>query len=227
MTQTVLVTGGTGGLGAAVTKRFLDAGWRVVVPWVAERELARVQEHERLTLVQADLFDPAAVAETVAQAGADLRAVVNLVGGFAQHGRVHETPIETFEEQLRLNLRPAYLVAAAAIPRLLDAGGGALVCVSSRAARRPFPGAAGYIVGKAAVLALVDALDAEYRDERIRVNAILPSVIDTPANRAAMPDADFATWVQPAEIAEVVRFLCTAEESGPIGGAHVPVYGRA
>lgn len=227
MTQTVLVTGGTGGLGAAVTRRFLDAGWHVVVPWVAERELARVQEHERLTLVQADLFDPAAVADTVAQAGADLRAVVNLVGGFAQHGRVHETPVETFEEQLRLNLRPTYLVAAAAIPRLLEAGGGALVCVSSRAALRPFPGAAGYVVGKAAVLALVDALDAEYRDDRIRVNAILPSVIDTPANRAAMPDADFGKWVRPDEIAEVVRFLCTAEESGPISGAHVPVYGRA
>jgi NAD(P)-dependent dehydrogenase (short-subunit alcohol dehydrogenase family) len=223
---TVLVTGGTGGLGAAVTQAFLDDGWRVVVPWIAERELERVQAHDRLELVRADLFDPDAVAAAVQAAGPSLRAAVNLVGGFAIHDRVHETPIETFEEQLRLNLRPTYLVCAAALPVLLAAGGGAIVCVSSRAARQPFPGAAGYVVSKAAVLALVDALDAEYRKDRIRVNAVLPSVIDTPANRSSMPDADFDTWVAPEEIARVIRFLCS-DEASVTSGAHLPVYGRA
>jgi NAD(P)-dependent dehydrogenase (short-subunit alcohol dehydrogenase family) len=159
-------------------------------------------------------------------AGPSLRGVVNLVGGFAEHGRIHETPIETFEEQLRLNLRPAYLVSAAALPTLLEAGGGAIVCVSSRAARRPFPGAAGYIVSKAAVLALVDALDAEYRKDGIRVNAVLPSVIDTPANRTAMPDSNFDTWVRPEQIADVIRFLCS-DAASVISGGHVPVYGEA
>jgi NAD(P)-dependent dehydrogenase (short-subunit alcohol dehydrogenase family) len=224
--QTVLVTGGTGGLGAAVTRAFLDDGWRVVVPWIAERELERVQAHDRLELVQADLFDPDAVANAVQVAGPSLRAAVNLVGGFAIHDRVHETPIETFEEQLRLNLRPTYLVCAAALPLLLAAGGGALVCVSSRAARQPFSGAAGYVVSKAAVLALVDALDAEYRKDRIRVNAVLPSVIDTPFNRQSMPDADFETWVAPEEIARVIRFLCS-DDASVTSGAHLPVYGRA
>ena len=223
---TVLVTGGTGGLGAAVTRAFLDDGWRVVVPWIAERELERVERHDRLELVQADLFDPDAVAGVVAAAGPSLRAAVNLVGGFAIHDRVHETPIETFEEQLRLNLRPTYLVSAAVIPILLEAGGGAIVCVSSRAARQPFAGAAGYIVSKAAVLALVAALDAEYRKDRVRVNAVLPSVIDTPFNRRSMPDADFDTWVAPEEIARVIRFLCS-DESSATSGAHVPVYGQA
>jgi NAD(P)-dependent dehydrogenase (short-subunit alcohol dehydrogenase family) len=223
---TVLVTGGTGGLGAAVTKAFLDDGWRVVVPWIAERELERVEPHDRLELVRADLFDPDAVAGAVQAAGPSLRAAVNLVGGFAEHGRVHETPIETFEEQLRLNLRPTYLVCAAVLPALLKGGGGAIVCVSSRAARRPFPGAAGYVVSKAAVLALVDALDAEYRKDRIRVNAVLPSVIDTPFNRSSMPDADFDTWVAPEEIARVIRFLCS-DDASVTSGAHLPVYGRA
>jgi NAD(P)-dependent dehydrogenase (short-subunit alcohol dehydrogenase family) len=223
---TVLVTGGTGGLGAAVTHAFLDSGWRVVVPWIAERELERVEAHDRLELVRADLFDPDAVAGAVQAAGPSLRAAVNLVGGFAEHGRVHETPIETFEEQLRLNLRPTYLVCAAVLPTLLQAGGGAIVCVSSRAARRPFPGAAGYVVSKAAVLALVDALDAEYRKDRIRVNAVLPSVIDTPFNRSSMPDADFDTWVAPGEIARVIRFLCS-DDASVTSGAHLPVYGRA
>jgi NAD(P)-dependent dehydrogenase (short-subunit alcohol dehydrogenase family) len=224
--STVLVTGGTGGLGAAVTRAFLDDGWRVVVPWIAERELERVESHDRLELVRADLFDAGEVAGAVAAAGPSLRAVVNLVGGFAEHGRVHETPVEIFEEQLRVNLRPTYLVTSAALPVLLAGGGGAVVCVSTRAALRPFPGAAGYVVSKAAVLALVDALDAEYRKDGVRVNAVLPSVIDTPANRAGMPDADFDTWVAPEEIARVIRFLCS-DEASATSGAHVPVYGQA
>src|SRR5215212_6195844 len=226
MARSVVVTGGTGGLGAAVTHALLEDGWGVVVPWFAERELERVREHERLTLIQADLTDPGSAAEVVARAGDDLRALVNLVGGFAMGGRVHETPVEEFEQQLRLNLRPTYLMCAAALPRLLEAGGGSIVCVSSRAAVSPFGGAAGYITAKAAVLALVDALHEEYRDDHVRVNAILPSTIDTPANRRSMPDADFDTWVKPEEIARVVRFLC-GDDAAVTSGGHIPVYGRA
>jgi len=226
MERTAIITGGTGGLGAAVTAAFLDDGWRVVLPWVAERELARVEQRDGLETLQADLTDADAVAEVARAAGDGLRAIVNLVGGFAAPGRVHETPVEAFEEQLRLNLRPAYLVTAAGLPAMLRAGEGAVVCVSSRAALQPFPGAAGYITAKAAVLAFVDALHAEYKDDNIRANAVLPSVIDTPANRASMPDADHAAWVQPAEIAGVVRFLCSPD-AAPTSGAHVPVYGRA
>jgi NAD(P)-dependent dehydrogenase (short-subunit alcohol dehydrogenase family) len=226
MDRTALITGGTGGLGSAVVRAFLDDGWRVVVPWVAEHELSRVHEHEALELVQADLFDPGSVERVVGHAGPSLRAVVNLVGGFAMGGRIHETPVEDFEAQFRLNLRPSYLVCSAALPGLIAAGGGAIVCVSSRAALQPFPGAAGYIASKAAVLAFVDALAAEYTQDGVRANAILPSVIDTPANRESMPGADFATWVTPEQIAGVVRFLCS-DAAAPTSGAHVPVYGRA
>jgi NAD(P)-dependent dehydrogenase (short-subunit alcohol dehydrogenase family) len=226
MERTAIVTGGTGGLGAAVTRTLLDHGWRVVVPWFDERELDRVPEHDRLELVQADLTDPASAANVVATAGDGLRALANLVGGFAMGDRVHETPIEDFEAQLRLNLRPTYLMCAAAIPVMLAAGDGAIVCVSSRAALQPFAGAAGYITAKAAVLAFVDALDAEYRKDHIRTNAILPSTIDTPANRRSMPDADFDTWVKPEEIAEVIALLCS-DRARVTSGARVPVYGRA
>jgi NAD(P)-dependent dehydrogenase (short-subunit alcohol dehydrogenase family) len=226
MERTVIVTGGTGGLGAAVTRTLLDDGWRVVVPWFDERELERIDEHDRLALVQADLTDPASAASVVARAGEGLAALVNLVGGFAQGERVHETPVDDFERLLRLNLRPTYLMAAAAIPVLLAAGGGAIVCVSSRAAVQPFSGAAGYITAKRAVLAFVDALHEEYRDDHIRTNAILPSTIDTPANRKSMPDADFDTWVKPEEIARVIALLCSDDASVTSGG-HVPVYGRA
>lgn len=226
MDRTAVVTGGTGGLGAAVTHAFLDAGWRVVVPYNAPHELERVREHEALELVEADLTEPASVARVMRAAGDSLRALVNLVGGFHAGDRVHETPIETFEAQLTLNLRPTYLACAGAIPAMLAAGEGAIVCVSSRAALQPFAGGAAYATAKGAVLAFVDALHAEYNDDGIRTNAILPSIIDTPANRASMPDADPSRWVRPEEIAQAILFLCSPESSA-VGGAHVPVYGRA
>jgi len=229
MSQTALITGGTGGLGVPVVETFLDAGWCVVVPWVDERERGRLPEREGCEGVRADLLDAGAAAEAVAVAAAEqapLRAVVNLVGGFASGPRVHETPVEDFEAQFRLNLRPAYLVVQAALPHLMAAGEGAIVLVSTRAALRPFSGAAGYVASKAAVLAFAQALDVEYRDDGVRTNAILPSVIDTPGNRASMPGADHDRWVPPAQIAGVVRFLCSPE-SAPISGAAIPVYGRA
>ncbi|MGI8512071.1 MAG: SDR family NAD(P)-dependent oxidoreductase [Solirubrobacteraceae bacterium] len=226
MAQTAIVTGGTGGLGTAVVEVLLAAGWRVVVPWVNERELERLPGREGLELVQADLFEPDSVAEVLARAGADLRAAVNLVGGFAAGPRVHETPLEDFERQFRLNLRPTYLVCQAALPAMLAAGEGAIVCVGTRAALEPFSGAAGYAASKAAVLTFVKALAVEYRDDGIRANAVLPSVIDTPANRESMPDADWTKWVSPAAIAGVIGFLCSAE-SAPTSGAAIPVYGRA
>jgi len=230
MQHTAIITGGTGGLGSAVVGRLLDDGWRVVVPWIVDGELERLPERDGLELVKADLFDPDAVASVVEQAAgaseAPLRGVVNLVGGFAAGGRVHETAIEEFEKQFRLNLRPTYLVTAAAVPRLIDAGGGSIVCVGTRAAIQPFSGAAGYIASKAAVIALAQAVAAEYKNDGVRCNAILPSVIDTPANRASMPKADHEKWVKPAEIAGVIAHLLS-DASRPISGAAVPVYGRA
>lgn len=230
MPSSAIVTGGTGGLGAAVVKRLHTAGWRVVVPWIMEAELARIEEAEGVELVQADLFDPTAVAEVVrvvtAAPEAPLRGLVNLVGGFAMGARVHETPVETFEQQFRLNLRPTYLMTQAAVVPMLDQGGGSIVCVGTRAAVQPFKGAAGYIASKAAVIAFSQAVATEYRDDGIRCNAVLPSVIDTPGNRASMPKADHDRWVKPEEIADVISFLLSSA-SGPTSGAAIPVYGRA
>ena len=225
----VLVAGGTGGLGRAVVRELLAAGYGVTATWVVDRERDRltdeVGDHERLALTRADLFDARETTDAVAAVD-DLAAVVDLVGGYAAGAKVHETDVEEFERLLRLNLRPAFLLARAAMPRLVDRGGGAFVAVSARPALRPFAGAAGYVTAKAAVLAFVQALDADYRADGVRANAILPSVIDTPANRSAQPDADWSKWVAPEEIARVVRFL-VSDDSGPTSGAAIPVYGRA
>jgi NAD(P)-dependent dehydrogenase (short-subunit alcohol dehydrogenase family) len=225
----VLVAGGTGALGAAVLGELLDAGHPVTTTWVVDDERERVERdfegRSGLMLVRADLMDPEAVDEAVGDIDG-LGAVVNLVGGFSMPGRVHESDIEDFEKQLRLNLRPGFLLARAAMPRLISNGGGAYVGVSARPALKPFAGAAGYITAKAGVLAFVGALDAEYRDHGIRSNAILPSVIDTPANRRSQPDADYSKWVPPQQIAKVVAFL-VSDDSAPTSGAAIPVYGRA
>jgi NAD(P)-dependent dehydrogenase (short-subunit alcohol dehydrogenase family) len=222
--MTVLVAGGTGHLGTAVVRELLAAGYAITATWVVEGEAERLAS-EPVELVHADLFDPEAVDKAI-ESTSDLEAVVNLVGGYAEGPRVHETDPEQFDGLMQLNVKPGFLLARAAMPRLIERGGGAFVGVSARAALRPFPGAAGYIASKAAVLALIQALDAEYKRHGIRCNAILPSVIDTPPNRAAQPDADYSRWVQPEEIAKVVRFL-VSEESGPVTGVAVPVYGRA
>src|SRR4051812_27834296 len=225
MTAEVLVAGGTGALGAAVVKELVESGYPVGATWLVESERERLEGVEGVELIKADLFEQNDAANAVA-AVSHIQAVINLVGGYAEGGRVHETDPEEFERLMRLNLRPNILLAKAAIPRFLRRGGGAFVAVSARPALRPFPGAAPYIVAKAAVLSFVQTLDAEYRKDGVRANAVLPSIIDTPANRKAQPDADFSTWVAPAEIAKVVRFL-VSEDSGPTSGGAIPVYGKA
>jgi NAD(P)-dependent dehydrogenase (short-subunit alcohol dehydrogenase family) len=228
---TVLVTGATGGLGPSVVAAFLEDGWRVVATSRSGRPPQELVGHERLEPVATDLFEPADVAEVVTVATADrgaapLRALVNLVGGFAVGGLVHETPVQQFERQLTLNLRPTYLVTQAVLPHLVDVGGGAVVCVSARAAVAPFRGVSGYASAKAAVLAFAQAVAVEYKAAGVRCNAVLPSVVDTPANRAAQPDADPARWVPPEQVAAVIRFLCS-DDSASTSGAAIPVYGRA
>jgi NAD(P)-dependent dehydrogenase (short-subunit alcohol dehydrogenase family) len=223
--RSVLITGGTGGLGTAVTAAFVETGWRVVLPVRGDERVDGAQ-----VLTGVDLTDEAAVAEVTAVAAQDLSApltaVVNLVGGYAAGPKVHELSLADFEGQFAVNLRPTFLVTRAALPHLVAAGGGSIVCVSSRAAEQPFPGASGYVASKAAVTAFARAVAVEYRDARVRCNVVLPSVIDTPANRAAMSDADHDRWVRPGQIASTILFLA-GPESAATSGATIPVYGRA
>jgi NAD(P)-dependent dehydrogenase (short-subunit alcohol dehydrogenase family) len=205
MSDTVAVTGYAGGLGSGVVEVLEDAGWTV----------AGLDQQE------VDLTD-AADAVRAFEAIEGLAAVVHLVGGFAMGPKVHETEPDDFARMLELNLMTTFNVARAATPVLLERGGGAFVAVSAQAAQRPFSGAAGYISAKAAVLAFVRALDAEYGGDGIRANAILPSMIDTPANREAMADSDRSGWTSPAEIGEVIRFLISSEASA-VRGAGLPV----
>jgi NAD(P)-dependent dehydrogenase (short-subunit alcohol dehydrogenase family) len=224
----VLVAGGTGALGIAVTRTLLRAGHPVTATWRSQRERDAVEDElsglGQLTLVQAELTNPATV-DALVSAVTGLGAVVNLVGGYTGGKNVAETDLEDFERMLRLNLVPGFLLAHSAMPRLAAAEDGSFVAVSARAALRPFAGAAGYITAKAGVLAFIQALHAEYANQGVRCNAIIPSVIDTPANRRTWPNADHSKWVPPEEVARVVRFL-VSDDSAATSGAAIPVYGR-
>ena len=225
-----LVTGGTGGLGQAVVAELLDAGAKVVAPWLAEAERDSIQEklgdREGLTLVEANLLeDGAELAVAAAKEQGQLTALVNLVGGFAAGSRLHEEDPGVLQKMLALNLTTAVNASRAAIPSMLEGGGGAIVCVGTKVAYQPFSGGAAYAISKSAVLALVRSLDVEYREDGIRANAIVPNIIDTPANRDSMPDADYSKWVTPAQVAGVIRFLCS-KDSAPVTGTAVPVYGQ-
>jgi NAD(P)-dependent dehydrogenase (short-subunit alcohol dehydrogenase family) len=226
MKRSVIVTGGTGGLGGAVVSAFLASGDRVVVPWIVEQESARMREHfadalraQQLALVQADVAE-ADGAASVAKAAGAVAVLVNGVGGFAM-GAHHETDLGVWDHLYRLNVRAAAAMTMAALPLLFAGGGGAIVNVAANAALDPPAGMGAYTASKAALIAFTRSLAREVADRGIRVNAVLPTTIDTPANRAAMPDANFALWTKPEQIAAVIHWLAS-DAAGAVRGALVP-----
>ena len=233
--KTAVVTGGAGALGGAVVKVFLEAGARVAVPVHQAGELDRLRQRlglkpeAPLTGAVVDLTDETAVAdfaESIAEDRGGLDVLVNVAGGFAGGKPVHETPWSLWQEQLDVNLKTTVLASRAVVSHMIQRGGGAIVNVSSRPATQDGKDIAAYAAAKRAVLALTDAMAAELLEKNISVNAVLPSVIDTPVNRKAMPKADPSRWVKPEEIARVILFLA-GPDARAVSGGHIPVYGRA
>jgi NAD(P)-dependent dehydrogenase (short-subunit alcohol dehydrogenase family) len=230
--RVVLVTGGTGGLGQAVVRAFLQAGAHVDVPFIKEQQFNNLQTQlgsERLSGGSLDLTDEQAVAayyEALGKQHGGIDVLVNVAGAFAGGKPVHETAWDLWQQQLDINLKTAVLSCHAAVPLLLQRGGGAIINVSSRTATQNGANLAAYAASKRALLQLTEALAAELREQDITANAILPSTIDTPTNRKAMPKSNHSRWVDPADIAKVVLFLA-GPDARIISGASVPVYGKA
>lgn len=231
--KVVLVAGGTGGLGHAVSLAFLGEGAKVIVTYRDARGLEELKSEASLlsgTLegAQVDVTDEAAVsglvADIVAKSGR-LDAVVNTVGGYAGGVKQWETGSKVLEQMLDLNLRSGFLLARAAVPVMLKQGSGAVVNIAAKAAVDHGAGASAYAASKAAAVALMDCLAADVKGTGVRVNSVLPSVIDTAVNRQAMPDANFAIWPKPEEIASVILFLAS-DAAQVVHGAAIPVYGK-
>jgi len=227
-----LVAGGTGGLGRAVSWAFLEDGAKVVVTYrnavewealknAASSGAARLEGHS------VDVTDEAAVRQLIEKIllkHGRIDVLINTVGGYAGGLKLWEMETKVFEQMLNLNLRSGYALSRAAVRAMLKQGSGAIVNVASKAAWDHAAGAAAYSASKAAAVAMMDALAADLRGTGVRVNTILPSIIDTEANRKAMPRADFAKWPKPSDIARVILFLCSTD-ARVIQGAAIPVYG--
>ncbi len=223
-----IVTGGSGALGRAVVRAFLAAGDRVTVPWIvaSEREALEAAEEKaivggRLVLVEADLTGDEGAARVVAASGG-AEVLVNGAGGYAGGAPVHETELETWDRLHRINVRTAVAMCRAVVPGMIARRSGAILNIAARTALVRPAGLAAYSAAKMAVVVLTETLHAELGGFGVRVNAVLPTTIDTPANRAAMPGADFSTWTPPARIADVLVWL-----AGPAGatvrGGLIPV----
>jgi NAD(P)-dependent dehydrogenase (short-subunit alcohol dehydrogenase family) len=231
--KVALVTGGTGGLGRAVSLAFLEEGANVVVTY---RDPKEMDDLKRIAGTNAssfaghpvDVTDTTAMEQFVKKLTADhghLDAVVNAVGAYAGGKRLWETDPSEFDRMLSLNLRAGYTILRAAVPKMLQQGRGAIVNVASKAAFDHAGAAAGYVASKAAAVAMIDSLAGDLKGTGVRVNSILPSIIDTEANRKAMPGANFAQWPKPEDIARVILFLCS-DDARLIHGAAIPVYGN-
>jgi NAD(P)-dependent dehydrogenase (short-subunit alcohol dehydrogenase family) len=230
--KVVLVTGGTGGLGNAVSLAFLEEGANVVVTYRKEAEFAALKSAAAgnagaLEGHVVDVTDEVATAEFVRGVLAKhgrLDSVVNAIGGYAGGIKLWELEAKTLDAMLSLNLRSGYALARAVAPVMLKQRHGSIVNVASKAAVDHGAGAAAYAASKAAAVAMMDSLAADLKGTGVRVNSILPSIIDTAINRQAMPDADFALWPKPGDIAQVILFLCS-DAAKTIHGASIPVYG--
>lgn len=231
--KVALVAGGTGGLGRAVSLAFLAEGAKTVVTYRKDAEFGELQKAagQTTTLLEGhrvDVTDEAAVGQLVNQIFGRygrLDAMVNTVGGYAGGIKLWDLESKTFELMLALNLRAGYALSRAAVVPMLKQGFGAIVNVAAKAAVEHGGGAAAYAASKAAAVAMMDSLAADVKGTGVRVNSIMPSIIDTEANRRAMPDADFAKWPKPEDIARVILFLAS-DEARVIHGAAIPVYGR-
>jgi|SRR5450755_708691 NAD(P)-dependent dehydrogenase (short-subunit alcohol dehydrogenase family) len=231
--KVVLVAGGTGGLGRAVSLAFLEEGATVIVTYRSQKEFdalkSAVQEKTLLEGQSVDVTDETAVRQFIGgilSKHGRLDVLVNAVGGYAGGVALWELESKVFDQMFALNVRSGFVLSRATVPAMLKQKSGAIINIASKAAFDHAAGAAAYVASKAAALAMIDSLAADLKSTGVRANSVLPSIIDTEANRKAMPNADFATWPKPEDIARVILFLCS-DDAKLIHGAAVPVYGNS
>lgn len=223
----VLVTGANGGLGTHVTEAFLETGATVIG---SSRKIQQSEfDAKNFTAISAELssYDSAQhLMDEVLRSFKRLDVLVHTVGGFAGGASVAETDDATFERMLDVNLNSTFYILRAAIPVLRRSGSGRIIAIGSRAALEPGPGVGAYSASKAAMLSLIKTVALENHDAGLTANVILPGTIDTPANRAAMPKADFSKWVKADNISSMVVWLA-GDSAKEITGAALPMYGAA
>jgi NAD(P)-dependent dehydrogenase (short-subunit alcohol dehydrogenase family) len=228
--RVVVVTGAAGNLGSAVARAFQTAGAKLTLVDHAEDRLKRIfpdlaDAPDHFFANSVDLTNTDALQTMVDEAHkrfGRIDVLINTVGGYRAGTPVHETPVETWDFMLNLNARPVFLASRTVIPYMLQQGYGKIVNVAARAALSGRANMAAYSVSKSAVVRLTESMAAELKEAGINVNCVLPGTIDTPANRQAMPNADYSSWVKPEAIAEVILFLAS-ESARTLHGVAIPI----
>lgn len=223
--KVALVTGASGGLGTRVARAFLDAGYSVV--GMARQIRSLDPPHPSFVALEADLSRLDSTEQAIEAAFARFQRIdvlSHLVGGFSGGQAVAETGVDTWDRMFEVNVKSAFHVFRAVVPRMRRAGGGRIIAIGSRLALEPAANAGAYGASKAALVSLVRTIAAENKSAGITANIVLPSTMDTPANRQAMPGANVSRWVQPASVASLLVWL--ASEAGKdVNGAVIPIYG--
>lgn len=231
--KVALITGGTGGLGRAVTLAFLHEGASVVATYIKKDEAEALKDSvgpsAKLEILPLDATDESAsraLVDGITARHGRLDILVNTIGGYAGGKTLWETDPKTYQLMMTLNAHAGFNMAHTVVPAMLKQKSGAIVNIASKAAFDHAAGASAYAASKAAALALFDSLAQDVKGSGVRVNSILPSIIDTEPNRKAMPDADFSKWPKPEEIAQIILFLCS-DAAKIVHGAAIPVYGES
>lgn len=231
--KVAIVAGGTGGLGRAVSLALLHAGAKLVVTYRRQDELdaLRLDAPSGTTIegYSVDVTDEKQVGEFVSDCvvrHGRVDILINTVGGYKGGTNLWETELKVLDQMIALNLRSSFVLSRAVVPVMLKQGSGAIVNIAAKAALHPAAKGAVYAASKAAALTMMGALAQEVKGTGVRVNTVLPSIIDTEANRRSMPNSDFSKWPKPDEIAQVILYLCS-DAAELIHGAAIPVYGQS
>jgi NAD(P)-dependent dehydrogenase (short-subunit alcohol dehydrogenase family) len=230
--KVVLITGGTGALGREVSLSFLKSNAVVAITHVTDKEIPQLESTlgdlmKKVMLIKADIGDEGQVEKTVSdivKKHGQIDILINVVGGYLGGKKVTEMTGKEWDLMMNLNLKTAFLISKHVVGQMVKQGSGKVVHVAARLGLKGIAGNSAYGASKSGLIRLVESLSDEVKDKNINVNCILPSIIDTSANRKDMQNADFSKWVKPSEIAQVMLFLAS-DDSKPIHGAAMPVYG--
>jgi NAD(P)-dependent dehydrogenase (short-subunit alcohol dehydrogenase family) len=229
----ILITGAAGNLGQAVTRAFQSGGARLVLADRSADRLGHIypdlaNASNVLMATPYDLYDPESVKALVARVVnrfGRLDVLTNTVGGYRAGTPIHQTPLEVFDQMMSVNVRTAFMITQAVIPVMLVQGSGKIIHIAAKAGLVGAPNGSAYSAAKSALIRMSEAVSAEVKERGINVNVVIPGVIDTPQNRATMPNADFSKWVAPEAVADVILFLAS-NAARAICGATIPVTGR-
>lgn len=228
----VLITGGTGGLGREVSLAFLKSNAVAVITYVVDKEIQQLESKfgdlmKKTMLIKSDISDEQQIKKTVSDVVkkyGHIDVLVNLVGGYLGGKKVTDMDEKEWDLMMNLNLKTAFLVSKHVVAQMVRQRSGKVIHVAARLGLKGIGGNSAYGASKSGLIRLVESLSDEVKENNINVNCIMPSIIDTEANRKDMPDADFSKWVKPSEIARVILFLAS-EDSRPLHGTAIPVYG--